>query len=321
MIGAIASIAAPIVGGLIGAKGAKDAAGAQTAAAEMATAEQRRQFDLTRRDQAPWMNVGSGAVTTLGNLLGVNSFKPRSMDAILAKLRKSGKYNIESAPRTVSDMVRMENADGQEIWVPSAAPAGQGPTYDERALRAEAERLFAADRARAARIKADPNFGSLLRDFTAEDFEADPGYDFRLAEGEKAINRAAKARGMFMSPATVKELLRYGQDFASNEFGNAYNRDLTNRTTKFNFLSGASGGGQTAANTLANAGANYAGNIGQLVTGAGNARGAASIAGANALSGGINTIGNWYQQQQNRDQQQKMLDQMMAYRTNGGFAL
>ena len=64
----------------------------------------------------------------------------------------------------------------------------------------------------------------LTRRFSLADFLKDPGYEFRLAEGEKGINRAAAARGMWDSGATGKALTRYGQDYASGEYGNAYNR-------------------------------------------------------------------------------------------------
>ena len=67
--------------------------------------------------------------------------------------------------------------------------------------------------------------GRLLRDFTNADFVKDPGYEFRMAEGEKGINRALAARGGFDSGSALKALNRFNQDFASNEFGNAYNRD------------------------------------------------------------------------------------------------
>lgn len=160
--------------------------------------------------------------------------------------------------------------------------------------------------------------GEIYPDFKGEYLVNEPGYAFRLAEGNKAIENAARARGTYMGPSTVKELLRYGQDYASGEYQNAYNRDLTNKTTKFNMLSGASGTGQTAANTLATTGANTANNIGQLVTGAANARGAATIAGGNAVAGGINTMGNFYQQQQNRNQQQAWMDRMFPQANTWG---
>lgn len=138
--------------------------------------------------------------------------------------------------------------------------------------------------------------GSLLNSFNPGDLTGEPGYQFGLSQGNKAIENAARSRGMYMSPSTVKELMRYGQDYAGSKYGEAFNRDLTNRTTTYNMLSGAGGGGQVAANTLTGAGQNYSSNVGNLVTAGANARGAAGIAGANAFANGANTIGNFYMQ-------------------------
>ena len=59
------------------------------------------------------------------------------------------------------------------------------------------------------------------------DYKTDPGYDFRLQEGNQAIERAAGTAaggpGRY-SGATLKALTQYGQDFASNEYGRAYGR-------------------------------------------------------------------------------------------------
>lgn len=138
--------------------------------------------------------------------------------------------------------------------------------------------------------------GGLLTAFSPGDLTNEPGYQFGLNQGNKAIENAARSRGMYMSPATVKELMRYGQDYAGTKYQDAFNRDMTNRTTTFNMLSGAGSGGQVAANTLTGAGQNYATNVGNLVTAGANARGAAGIAGANAFANGANTIGNFYLQ-------------------------
>ena len=43
------------------------------------------------------------------------------------------------------------------------------------------------------------DYGRYGRDFAMSDYEADPGYAFRLAEGNKALERSAAARGMVMS--------------------------------------------------------------------------------------------------------------------------
>ena len=56
------------------------------------------------------------------------------------------------------------------------------------------------------------------------DVTADPGYDFRMQEGLKAIRRRAAAGSGARGGATLKALTRYGQDMASQEYGNAYDR-------------------------------------------------------------------------------------------------
>jgi len=65
---------------------------------------------------------------------------------------------------------------------------------------------------------------AISKPFTAEDMELDPGYDFRLSEGLKGYERSAAAKGMQLSGRTLKGLGRYAQDYASNEFGQAYAR-------------------------------------------------------------------------------------------------
>lgn len=129
------------------------------------------------------------------------------------------------------------------------------------------------------------------RDFTAADFTKDPGYDFRMAEGQKALERSAAARGGLQSGGTLKALARYGQDFASNEYGNAYNRFNSDRDRRFNRLSSVAGLGQTATSQLGQAGQNYASQFGSNTMGAANAAGAAGMAQANAWGGAIGGIG------------------------------
>lgn len=146
--------------------------------------------------------------------------------------------------------------------------------------------------------QSDPEYGRLLKDFSLQDFQKDPGYEFRLAEGEKGINRASASRGGYDSGATLKALLRYGSDYASGEFNNAYNRDASDKSRAFNFLSGVAGTGQTAANTIANQNQNSATNLGNLAMSEGDARASGIVGGSNAMSGGISSAYNNYQQNQ-----------------------
>lgn len=51
-----------------------------------------------------------------------------------------------------------------------------------------------------------------------------PGYQFRLSEGNRSINTGYAANGLLQSGAAQKALLKYGQDYASNEYGNRVNQ-------------------------------------------------------------------------------------------------
>ncbi len=113
----------------------------------------------------------------------------------------------------------------------------------------------------------DPNFGKNL--------EMDPGYRFRMQEGEKAINAGAAARGLGNSGATLKALTKYGQDFASNEYNNAYNR-------QYNRLSQLAGFGTGAVQQGNQAAQNYGNNVAANYIGMGNAQGAAHMAASNS---------------------------------------
>lgn len=120
------------------------------------------------------------------------------------------------------------------------------------------------------------------RDFTAADFQQDPGYEFRMAEGQKAIERSAAAKGGLRGGGSLKALSRYGQDFASNEYGNAYNRFNADRDRRFGRLSNIAGMGQNAVGQLVNAGQNYGMSLSGNQTGLGNAYAAGNVAKANS---------------------------------------
>jgi hypothetical protein len=142
----------------------------------------------------------------------------------------------------------------------------------------------------------------------------DPGYAFRLQQGEQALERGAAASGGAFSGGTLKALAQYGQDYASNEYSNVYNRALTgyntnfqdaltgyqtrfnayntNQTNQFNRLASVAGLGQNATNTLAQTGASTATNIGNLLTEGGNAAAAGTLGSASALNAGLGGLGS-----------------------------
>ena len=174
----------------------------------------------------------------------------------------------------------------------------------------------------------DPN--SLMRNFGAADFQTDPGYNFRLSEGLKAIDRQAAARGGLISGAGLKAAGRFGGDLASQEYGNAFNRFQTNRASQaglftdaynrnrtrqldeFSRLGGLMTSGQNAAagtgasqaafgSNAANLMSQGAQAMGQGVIGAGQATAAGQLGAGNTYNNAINAALQGYQNNQMMD--------------------
>ena len=133
-----------------------------------------------------------------------------------------------------------------------------------------------------------------MRDFTGADLQNEPGYQFGMAEGQKAIDRRAASGGGYFSGAALKAAQRFGQDYAGTKFNEAFNRDTSNKTNKFNRLTGLISPGQTAANQVGTSGQNYAGAVGSNLTNNANAQGGAAIAQGNAWANTINQLANQY---------------------------
>ena len=135
--------------------------------------------------------------------------------------------------------------------------------------------------------------GDFNRDFTLADFTRDPGYQFRLDEGTRALERSAAARGGVLSGGALRGVTRYGQDYATGEFQNAYNRFNNDRTQRFNRLASLAGVGQTATRDVASMGQQVAGNVANNIIGAGNAQASSYVGQGNAIAGAANTLGNF----------------------------
>jgi hypothetical protein len=152
-------------------------------------------------------------------------------------------------------------------------------------------------------------------------WETDPGYLFRLSEGQKVLENSAAARGGLLSGQTGKALQQYGQNFASNEFGNIYDRytrlwdDYANRSNqafqgaygrhvadymaragereaKFGKLTGQSGQGLQTLGQLAQLAFQGQQANNQGTANAVNAAGNYNVMGANAMASGLSSALN-----------------------------
>lgn len=161
--------------------------------------------------------------------------------------------------------------------------------------------------------------GDLTKQF-GEQFQAptdvteqnDPGFQFRLQEGERALQNSAAAKGGLLSGNTARAMQQYGQDYASNEYNNVYNRDFNeyatrynqfkqNQTDTYNRYAGIAGLGQQTASQLNNLGETSATNSGNILMNSANqqgnqlnnaaaARASGYVGSANAYGGLLNNI-------------------------------
>jgi hypothetical protein len=122
--------------------------------------------------------------------------------------------------------------------------------------------------------------------FSADKFQADPGYAFRLSEGIKGLNNAAAARGGLLSGGTLKATERYAQGLASQEYQNAYNRYNTDYNMRLGPLQTLAGYGQGATNNLTTTTGNYGANQAETLGNTGNIRASSYLNATDALARG-----------------------------------
>jgi len=273
---AVGVAGAAVVGGVVQSNAAGAAADNATAAGRDANQLQWNMYQQQRMDQRPWQDAGNLALYGSGGMIrrknggagpgpGANrAVKENWIKSHLEKLRAE-----QSASANPFDRMRGKGQSYQD-WerIGEDAWANQGMAESSAALGASADEY-----------EVDPE---LTRSFTMSDFQEDPGYQFRMAEGQKALERSAAARGGLQSGGTMKAIAKYGQDFASNEYGNAYNRFNNDRSQRFNRLSSIAGLGQQANSQMGAAGQNYANQAGQIGWGVAKAQGDAGMAQANA---------------------------------------
>lgn len=196
---------ASLLGGMMGADAAKDAAAMQVAGGDRALAQQLRMFELGREDLAPYREMGYTAIKDI------------------AKLR--------------------------------------------------------------------PFF---MSQFGPEQFETylDPSMDFRRRLGEQTTARMLNVGGGALSGNTLRGLEEFGQNLASTEYGNAFNRFQTERQNIYNTLANIAGMGQNAVNTGVQAGQAYGNQASGIITGQAAAGAAGTVGAANAYAGALGNMGN-----------------------------
>ncbi len=99
----------------------------------------------------------------------------------------------------------------------------------------------------------DPVMAKIQSD-NLNDFTTSPGYEFRMKEGQRALEASRAASGMLNSGATGKELMEYGQGIGSAEYqtylGGLYNQLGAINTNFGTQIGGVQAGQQSAQGSL-----------------------------------------------------------------------
>lgn len=245
------AIASAIIGGAIAAGGAiasskanskaiKTATNAQTESNEASLALQRDIYGQNKLALSPFIQTGVAANTGINALLGL-SVPQTQQPTQQNPLSGFGGYSFEGFDGPLA---------GRTPGINPNAP--QQPGIDPR--------------------QAQENAFQTWRDST--------GYKFGLNEGMDAVGSAYGGAGTFQSGAAGKAMQRYGQDYASQNFGNY-----------FNALQGQQNLGFSAASAQAGVGQNYAGSVSNLNSQNANAIAQLASAKANNQTGLFNALG------------------------------
>lgn len=198
----------------------------------------------------------------------------------------------------------------------SAADTQAGAT--DRATAAQ-ERIFGKqvelqEPFRQAGVNALPELVAASRytPFSLEEFQKDPGYQFRLKEGMRALENRAGAEGTRISGNQLRGLVRYNQELAAQDWMNSFNRYQAERAARLNPLQSLAGMGQTTSQNIAGAAGRLGEQIGSNLIQGGAARASGYMGMANALSGGLSQYLAYNQNQAQNARDQQYIDMLRS---------
>lgn len=261
-VGGLGSVAS----GLIGANAAGDAASTQAQAADRAAqlqydasqqalGFQKQQYANSQAELAPWLQSGSGALSNLDYLLGIQ--QPKSLST--ASPGASGAIDTSASPNTALGAFGSLN---------SPYPGGQFKAPSAQDLQAN-------DPGYQARL----NLGTQALQQSA------------AARGNVLTGGTAQALNKYAQDYASNEYNNYYNQ-AYNTYASNYNQYQNQQNNTYNRLASLAGAGQTTANNLATLGQNNANSMSNTVTGAAGQMGQdyqnAAAANASGIVGGAN---------------------------------
>jgi hypothetical protein len=251
------------VTGKTASRAATNAAGIQAKSATEAQAEAHRQYDLTREDQSPWLNIGKQNLGKLNEGLASGSFDTPD----------PGSYN----PNQYQDPGSFKYGEF------NPGDLENDPGYKFR--MAQGLKGIQNTRAGSGSLKSGATLKALL------------GYGQGLASEEmgNAYNRFSDQRNfannVYQNNRTFgRNTFETDRNFGANQFQQSYQNRVGANQDRFNRLASIAGVGQQAAQNLGAHGANFAQNTGNNLMAGANAQAAGQVGAANAQTGAFNNL-------------------------------
>ena len=314
LLGGLVGAGGSLAGGAMSSSAAEDAASQQQDAAMLARQDQMALMKQQRQDAAPYRDAGYNALAQLNYLMGLGSptataktfdyFDPAKyadwrISEMTDAVNKQYKNNPDKAARIIAkktERIKTNLADAEDAWADYRTRAAENPNK----MRGE----FWKSREAGAPGQVGEGYGFLQQRFNNDLFQKDPGYQFRMDEGNKALQGSAAARGGLLSGAAAKAMQKYSQDYAANEYQNAYGRFTGDQANIYNRLAGISGTGQSQIQNTAQFQQQGLSNAAGYLQGAAQAGAAGTMGAANARASGYEGAAN------------AMMDAWGAYQAN-----
>lgn len=317
-----------LLSGLFGKKAAKSAADTQSQAAMQAAQLQAQQSAQTRADLAPFRTAGQGSLGLLQSIFGTNtpasiSFASGGSDGLptgwavqpdgnggAALINDKGQTVTSGDLASVGNYLNMNHGShtGEPIVLQYNQGGYQAPTANNPLTANGLSLTFNP----VGGAIFTPQGGATFAP-TQEQLESTPGYQFIKNQGLQAVQNANAAKGLGLSGAALKGAAQYAEGLAGttldqqqrifqNNLANQqgiFQQNLANQQGIFqqnysnilNPLEWMSNLGENAGAQAGSLGQQGVANQGNLLTSAGAASAAGQVGSANALAGGVNSLG------------------------------
>jgi hypothetical protein len=210
----VASAAGSVASGALGASAAGHAADTaaqgQIDAAKISADSQQKMYNQTRSDQLPYLTGGAGALGRLDYLLGLPGPQTSTANAYKAGYGPQASSYIPSnggspvigygAPSaTTSAPV---NAPGQGSFLSSNKTFQLNGSDLPYRPSPNGKNATAVPAAQPVSYTSDPSYGSLMHDFSAQDFQRIPAIN-SACQKDRRLSTEARQREEYLAPVGI----------------------------------------------------------------------------------------------------------------------